>query len=252
MAATAEPPAAPVAPPEGDVRDVGGTRRDRVRARSYTALGAVKCVGDLEAATVELHGLATIGGRLSAERLRAEGTLDIAGDLLVRGETAVKGTATVGGSLATGDLAVRGTLIVRGPASLDGEGRIVGTLEVAGPMVARSLQFDGGVSVPASIDCPLVTGHLRRLSHIGTLRSQSVRIVTAPWPFGGRGRLVIDRIEATDVELEGVDCEYLRAERVRLGARAHITRLDGHVVHRHPTAVVGPRSWDPIPPGLSP
>lgn len=251
MAASPRPPSTAPPPLVGELRDVGGTRREAIRAQSYTALGAVKCLGDLEAGVVELHGLASIGGRVAAERLRAEGTLDVARDVVVRSEATLRGRATIGTSLAAGDLAVRGRLTVRGPMTLDGEGRITGTLEVEGPLVARSLQFDGTLLVPGTIDCPMFTGRLRHRSRVGTLRSENVRLVRPSWPFGSTGHLVIDRIEAADVELDGVDCEYLRAERIRLGAGTHVTRLDGHVVRRHPTAVVGPRSWEPLPRGLA-
>ena len=242
----------PVPPPlEGDIRDVGGARRASLRARSYTALGAVKLLGDLDAGSVELHGLASIGGRLTAEKLRSDGTLDVAGAVLVKGEATVKGTAILRAGLTSGDLNVHGHLLVTGPIVSDGDSRVHGHLEASGNLSARSLQFDGGVSVAGHVDSPIVEGHLRRASRIGTLRAQHVRIVRAPPPFGSRGSLVIDRIEASEVELEGVDCEYLRADRVRLGADSHVTRLDGQVVRRHRTAFVGPRSWEPVPPGIS-
>lgn len=250
--ATAAPAVTPPTPPlEGDLRDVGGARRASVRARSYTALGAVKLLGDLEAGPVELHGLASIGGRLTAEKLRSDGTLDVAGAVVVKGEVSVKGTAILRAGLSSGDLTVHGHLLVTGATVSDGNARVHGHLEAAGNLTARSLQFDGGVSVAGLVDSPIVEGRLRRASRIGTLKAQHLRIVRAPPPFGSRGSLIVDRIEATEVELEGVECEYLRADRVRLGADSHVTRLDGQVVRRHRTATVGPRSWEPAPPGMS-
>ena len=118
-------------------------------------------------------------------------------------------------------------------------------------MSVRSLQLDGGVVVPGLFDCPTGVVHLRSPSRIGTLRSENLRIVPPLFPPARRLLLVVDRIEAKDVEIAGVDCEYLRADRVRLGPHAHVTRLDGEVIRRHPTAVVGPWAREPIPPGLS-
>ncbi len=236
---------------EGDVRDVGAVRRARVSARSYTALGNLKVVGDLLAASVDLHGLASVGGRLSAERVRAEGTVDVGGDVAVRGELSVRGTGLFGGAVSAGDLVAHGQLRVARGITLDGHGRVVGMLEVGDGFAARALEFEGGIVVPGVLDCPTVEGRLRRPSRIGTLRSQNVRIVRPLFPPGGQGTLQVDRIEATEVELVAVDCEYLRAERVRLGPGTHVTRVDGRIVRQHASAVVGPLSREPIPPGIS-
>ena len=238
-------------PPEGDLRDIGAARRPAIRARSYTALGAVRIDGDVDTGTVELHGTATIGGRLSAERLRSDGDLDVAREVVVKGESNLRGPTSFGASLVSGDLVVQGTLRVAAGAVVDGDARITGTLEVGTSLSARSVAFEGALVVPVVLECPFVQGRLRRPSRIGTLRSQNVRIVRAPGPLGRHGTLVGDRIEASEVELAGVDCEYLRAERVRLGPDAHVTRLDGQVVRQHRTATVGPRSWTPAPPGLT-
>ncbi len=251
MAVATPPAAAPEPAPLGDVRDVGAMRRSSVSARSYTSLGDVKVVGDVRAMSVELHGLATIGGRLVAERLRAEGTLDVAGEVAVHGEIAVHGTALLGAGLTAGDLTAQGRLTVGGPIVLEGHGRLKGRLDAAGSLSARAFQFDGSVSVPGALDCPTVEGQLRRPSRIGVLRSENVRIVRGGFPPDARGSLLVDRIEATDVEIEAVDCEYLRAERIRLGPGAHVTRLDGEVVRRHRTAVIGPLSREPLPYGIT-
>ncbi len=251
MAQAVVRPPTPEPSGEGDLRDVGAVRRPQVSARSYTALGNVKVLGDLLAASAELHGLASVGGRLTGERVRAEGTLDVAGDVAVRGELTVRGTALLGGGLTAGDLVCQGRIRVAQGIVLDGHGRVHGTLEVGQGLQARAIQFDGGITVPGTLDCPTVEGRLRRPSRIGTLRSQNVRIVRPVFPPGGSATLVVDRIEATEVELEAVDCEYLRAERVRLGPGSHVTRVDGQVVRQHRSAVVGPLSREPIPPGIT-
>ena len=245
-------PAAPAPPPlTGDLEDTGGSRRESVRARRYRARGAVKVVGDLGAVEFALKGFGTIGGRLTVEKLLADGTLDVGKDVVVKTDGTFRGTATLLAGLLVGDLTVHGHLKVAANATVDGDGRIRGRLEVGGNLSARSLQFDGGLEVPGVLDCPVVEGRLRHASRIGSLHSQHVRIVRASLPSTRGSLLVIDRIEASEVEIEGVDCEYLRADRVRLGAEAHVTRLEGQVVRRHRSAYVGARAWEPLPPGLS-
>jgi cytoskeletal protein CcmA (bactofilin family) len=238
-------------PLSGDLRDAGSALHDAVRCRSYTALGAVKVVGNLEATSVDLRETATIGGKLIAERLHAGSTLDVYGDLQVRGELSVRESTRVGGALSAGDLRAVGEIEVVGAVTVDAHAVVQGDFSVGGTLAARSLEFDGTLQAPGLVEAPMIQGRLRGPSRIGTIRSQSVRIVRARFPFGQHGQLVVDRIEANEVELEGVTCEYLRAERVLLGAHCQVTRVDGTVVRRHRTAVVGPVAWEAPPAGLT-
>ncbi|MCI4336652.1 MAG: polymer-forming cytoskeletal protein [Thermoplasmata archaeon] len=241
----------PLPPPTGDLRDVGAALRDSVRAHSYTAVGAVKILGAFEAGAADLRGTITIGTRFQAERARSDGTLDVAGDLRVQGELSVRGSTRVGGTLAAGDLRASGTLEVGQAVTVEAHAVIHGEVAVHGTLTARSLEFDGTIHASGLIDCPMIQGRLRGPSRLGTIRSQHVRIVRAAFPFGRRGQLVVDRIEATEVALEGVTCEYLRAERVSLGPDCQVTRVDGQVVRRHRSSVVGPVAWEAPPPGLT-
>lgn len=243
-------PAAP-APLEGEVRDTDAVRRPSVRAHRYVSTHATKILGDLEAVSVELRGFASIGGRLQAEHVRSDGTLDVAGAVTARSDAVFRGAAELRAGLSAGDLTVHGSLRCVGPMVLEGNAHVRGSLEVTGPFTARSLQFDGDLAIPGTVDSPIVQGHLRHPSRIGVLRSQHVRIVPALLSSGRTASLQVDRIEATEVEIAGVDCEYLRAERIRLGPRAHVTRLDGQIVRRHRAALVGPRSWEPLPYGIT-
>jgi cytoskeletal protein CcmA (bactofilin family) len=253
--ATAIPAGSPAAPTPspllGELRDTGAVRRDDVRVRRYTTRGAVKVLRDLTFVEGNLQGFVSVGGTLSAERLTSDATLDIAGNVAVTGELAGRGTIVVGGDLTGGDVHVDGLLRVRGAVRLDGHLRVKGHLDVATDLSARSVRFDGSATVGGTLEATIVVGTLRRPSHLTVVRAQSVRIVRPPFPVGRRGSLRLDRIEATDVQLSGVDCEYLRADRVWLGADAHVTRVDGAVVRRRASGVVGPVAREPVPAGLS-
>lgn len=255
MAVAAAPaaaaPRAPVVPLTGDLRDVGTALRDAVRARSYTAIGAVKVLGAVEVGSGDVRGSVSIAGRLTAERFRSDGLLDVGASVKVQGDASLKGSTRVLGDLSAGDLRASGEIVVTGALTIDAQAVVVGDLTVTGATTARSLELDGTVQAPGELNCPIIQGRLRGPSRVGAIHAQHVRIVRAGFPFGHRGALLADRIEATEVELEAVSVEYLRAERVTLGPHCQVTRLDGEVIRQHRTAVVGPVAYEAPPPGLT-
>lgn len=244
-------PPAPPAPLTGELRDLGAALHPAVRVRGYSAIGAVKVLGAVEVGSGDVQGSLSVGGRVVAERWRSNGAFDagadvrIVGDATFDGATRIAGTLTVGELRTSGELEVGGALTVAAQAELKGDVRV-------GPVVsARSIDLDGTIQAPGTVDCPMIQARLRGPSRVGAIHAQHVRIVRASFPFGTRGSLIADRIEATEVELESVSCEYLRAERVTLGAHCQVTRVDGEVIRRHRTAVVGPVAYEPAPPGLT-
>lgn len=255
MAAATPPVPAPApaspAPLTDEVRDVGAALRDKVRSRAYTAIGAIKVLGTVEVVAGDVQGSVSVGGRLTADRFRSDGVLDLGADAQVKGEAALKGSTRISGGLTAGDLRASGALEVNGALTVDAQAVVHGDLSVTGTISARSLEFEGTIQAPGDLDCPMIQGRLRGPSRVGAIHAQHVRIVRAAFPHGHRGELVADRIEATEVEIEAVSVEYLRAERVTLGAHCQVTRLDGEVIRRHRTAVVGPVAYEKPPPGLS-
>ncbi|HYK93091.1 MAG TPA: hypothetical protein VEY07_03500 [Thermoplasmata archaeon] len=244
--------ATPSAPPlTGDLRDTTAARRDSIRVQHYWSARAVKVLGDVDALSAEFRGVSSLSGRVSVDHLATHGEFEVAQAVVARSDATLRGSSTLGAGFSGGDLTVVGNFRSMGPVSLDGNAHVRGSLEVAGNLTARSLEFDGLLSVLGNVDAPIVKGRVRRLSRVGTLRSQHVRIVSGALPFRIPAPLIIDRIEATEVEIAWVDCEYLRADRIRLGPGAHVTRLDGEVVRQHRSAFVGPRSWEPLPAGIT-
>jgi len=251
----ATPPAAPAAPSEpplaGELSDTGVARRDRVRTLRYATHGSVRIDGDLTAGTVHLHGLTNVGGRVNADHLRLEGSLDTAGDVDIASEATLKGRTSIGGSLRVGDVTVGGRLHVAGGIAANGGARFIGVVSATGPLTARSLGFTGALEVAGHVESPYIVGKLRGRSVVGTLHGQHVRIVRAGLlPFGA-ATLTVDSIEASEVDLAGVRCEYLRAERIRLGPGCRITRVDGPIARQHRSARVGPAAIVDAPAGMT-
>jgi cytoskeletal protein CcmA (bactofilin family) len=253
MASASVPPNFLPTPPAvaGDVRDVGSVRRDAVVARSYTVLGTAKVLGDVTVGHGDFQGFTTVGGRLTADQLRSHGGLVVSGATVVKGELEVRGNSEFGGPVSAGEFRAHGTVRMASALTVNGVATIDGVLQAVPSIAARGLTLSGGLHVDGIVESPTVVLRLRRRSRILQVHSQHVRIVRAS-PFAPReATLLVDRIEAVEVQLEGVDCEYLRADRVRLGAGCHIGRVDGTVLRRHRSAVVGPLSRSPPPFGLS-
>ena len=116
----------------------------------------------------------------------------------------------------------------------------------------------GTLRAPGEFSADSVALEVERDSSIGTLLAGSV-IVTRPSappfkvPFFGkeRPRLKVLRIEASEVHLEGVDVEVLRADRIALGPDCHVARVIGEVMAVDPSSHVGPESRSPPPHGIS-
>ncbi len=250
------PPAPPAATPSpvpparsGEVHDVGAARHDFVHAARWSAQGAVKVLGEVDVGSAELGGLATVRGALRAGSLSSKGTLDVAGTAEVANALRLEGEAEFGATLRAGAIVADGAVRVRGALSATESLRSVGSLEVHGPLSAPTVSFDGRLLVDGELTAREVTGTLRDDSSVHTIRAERVTIRRGV-RFGRRRRLSVTLLEAREVTLEDVDVEYLKADRIALGAGAQVARAEGAVVSRHPTAHVGPVSRSPPPYGL--
>jgi cytoskeletal protein CcmA (bactofilin family) len=273
MAAAAAPPTPSATPPPdrvsplaptrdsaGVVRDVGAARHDVVRAARWTSSGSVKVTGDASAGEVALRGLATIGGRLTAERLTSEGTLEVLGAVDVRSSLSVGGTFRPVGTVHLGAGEVRGTLRAVAPVKVDRELRVRGVLE-APSLEVGLLDLEGSARVPGAVVARAkVRAQFRGDSTLGTVTAPEV-VLRGPAPglvptlvrkvFGGSARVEVDRVEADRVELEAVRVAFVRSKAVVLGPGAHVAEVEGTIVRQHASARVGPESESPPPYGLS-
>lgn len=250
--ATPAPTPAPSAPPPrtGEVHDAGAARHDGLRVRHWTSQGAVKVLGDVEVDQADLAGLVSIRGTLKGGSVTCSGTLDVGGAVELSGTLSTDGDASLGAAARAASVASKGTLRTLGGLSASAGIRSEGILEVHGGIAGPRLEFHGRILVDEEVAVADLLGTVRGASRARSIRAERVT-VRRGGRLGTHGRLTVTTIEATEVDLEDVEVEYLRADRIRLGPGAQVARLDGTVTSQHGTAHVGPVSRSPKPYGLS-
>ena len=246
--ASAQPPVAGSAPPAvrgPALRDMGISRRESVRAESWSLRGASTVTGDVDAPTIELLGDVTVGGRLASRQLSVHGALTVGGSAEVDGPLQLAGTLEVGADARVGDLACRGELRVGGPFTVQGTLRGHGQLVLGGGLSARTVHWDGDAAIAGPLTAEDVQLRLRGSSRVGSVHARRVSVRRSGPPLVAHGQVGIEAIEADDVELAGVRVEFVRSAKVTLGADATVVRLEGSVVAAHPSARVGPEVRSP-------
>ena len=247
----ASPPAAAPAPPRsGSVEDRGATRHDSVRAERWSSRGGTKVLGDVDIGTGDLGGLSSIRGRVRGGTLSAQGTLLVGGSVELEALLSVDGSATFESPVRAARIELVGTISVSGDLVATGSLRLRGSLEVSGRISAPRIELDGRIRAGGDLEAKELIGTLRGESRFPNLRADRI-VLRRGGRFGPRGSLTVTSIEATDVALEGVEAEYLRAERIDLGPGCQIARSDGTVSRVHPSSHIGPVSRSPRPYGLS-
>jgi cytoskeletal protein CcmA (bactofilin family) len=255
-AATATRPAPPAKPPRaGEVRVRGVARLDAVHALRWTSHGTVKVIGEVDTGEAALEGQTAVGGTLTADSLRSEGILDVVGVVEVTGRLESNGSLRTRGPVRAASLDLRGTTHLGGDLKVARDLTFRGDLE-APSVAAGSVAGEGAVEVPGEVTAGTVDLRFREKSHIGTIRATTVHLaVRSPNPvervLGRDLPVLVTRVEADSVELEGVDVRFVRAPRIILGRDAHVTEYEGKIVRRHPSARLGPESRSPPPHGLT-
>ncbi len=214
----------------------------------------VKVSGEVDVGDARLTGTVSISGAILADSLRCQGTLETDTSITVSGKFTTAGNFHTRGTVTAAEGSFAGT------TRIGGDVRVTGALAVRGHFAAASVQVgefraEGGIVVPGSLEAVEVDIRIQKESQFGVVRARSVRLIRAsPNPierlFGRSPATPILRIEADRVELEGVDVAFVHCPEVILGPNAHVTELEGTVVRRHRTALVGPRSVSPPPYGL--
>jgi cytoskeletal protein CcmA (bactofilin family) len=214
--------------------------------------GAAKVLGNVEVGTLEASGLLTVGGELLCQELRVRGSLDTFARVQVPGRFEVLGNARLGGPVAVGEAHLAGRAELTAELAATGAVHAEGHLAVAGDLSGSELRFSGTLVVAGAIHVPQIVGTLDGASRAHSVTCDSIelkRLSFPPWKRTGSFRA--DRIEAREVHLEGVHCEFLRADEIYLGPDCHVSRAEGRVVERHRSSYVGYESSSPRPPGLS-
>ena len=206
-----------------------------------------------EADEARLDGVVSIGGPLRVRSGEVRGVIDVFGKLEATESFRVNGTARFHAPASASRFYPNGRTEVMGgldsPATAEGRGILV----VRGPWRCGALRFDGTLQVEGSVIATSVDVTLHGKSSVETLQAGKV-LIRQRRRFARREQatLRVSRMEATEVFLEGVSAEHLRADRVTLGPDCHIAHLTGMVVSRHRTAHVGPEAIAPRPYGLTP
>lgn len=225
-----------------------------LRARRWSVEGTVKVSREVDVGDAQVNGTVSIGGPLTAEQFRARGTLDVGGATVVHGTLAVRGNGHFAATVRASDLEVDGCARFRGAVTVDRTLTGRGTFE-APSVTAGVLSLEGSATVPGEIRALQVNAEFPQASSLGSVHARTVRLrgrVTnlLDKVFYRAPRTRVDRIEADQVELEGVDVRFVRAKEIALGRECHVTEVEGPIVRRHPSSSVGPEVKSPLPYGL--
>ncbi len=253
--APSKPPVpAPPPPRAGRLDDRGVVRHDAVHAERWTVHGTAKVIGEADAGGVEVQGTVVIGAGLTADSVRAVGTLDVGGPIGVRTTLRAEGHLRSRGAVEVGDLEVRGAARLSADLRSERFLRVRGSL--AAPNVrATEIDLDGAAEVPGALEADRVDARFDRDSHLGRIRARSVRLRgrvpnVVDRAFFRHATVSVERIDADRVELEAVTVTFVRAPEIVVGRDASVAEVEGKIVRRHPSSHVGPESRTPPPYGL--
>ncbi len=242
---------APPPPRGGEILDLSSEVRDRIRAVFWRVDASAKVIGDVDVVEGDVVGVASIGGKLTAVQFRSDGLLDVEGEVNVSDLLRVFGSFRTSGPVNAGDLIAEGSILAGAQVTLRRTGQWSGFLEGTKGLSADVVRFNGGLRLTGDLEAREVWGALGAPSRVAAIRAERVVVRQRRWRLGSRGMLSVDRIEGQSVELEGVECEYVRAPRVVVGRGCHLSRVDGRILRRHRSAYVGPESRTPPPHGLT-
>ena len=222
---------------DGEILRVSGSARVEgdLMVSEVRASGSLTCVGSVKATLLRVSGSAKVAGDLKGGMVRASGSLSVGGNLSAEESLKISGGASIAG-------------LVEG-----GEVRISGALR-ASSIKCRTLVANGSVRVGGDVECrsfeltaegrSIIGGSLRAEEVV--VRGGEARTVVRIGPLeisvSGRrkGFLRVGRVEGDKVDLEYVECEEVRAHRVRIGRGCRVTGNVYYVeeVEVDPAAVV--------------
>ncbi len=248
------PTAPPPTPRVGKFDDRGVVRRDSVHALSWRVRGTAKVQADADVGVARIDGILTIGGKLTADFVRAGGSLEIDGATDVKESLRVEGTLRAGAAVHAGECSLRGTARFGGEITVDRVLRMRGSLS-APSLRARIVDLVGAMDVPGDVTAERVVAKLPHDSRIGAIRARSVTMKgkvpnVVEKVLLHRTTVAVQRIEADAVTLEAMEVEFVRSPAIVLGRDCHVTTVEGTIVRQHASSDVGPRSKSPPPYGL--
>jgi hypothetical protein len=235
-------------------------QRPEVHALVWRVDGTAKILGDLDAGTVLIRGKSSVVGKVQVDRIDVRGTLEAAQSIDVKGILFARGTLRFAGALTAGTFSHQGAAQGGGPITAAQLLESRGSIQVrAGGITTAHASFHGSFDIAGPIHAKSVIARVTGPSHVPAVEAETVvfdrpsgipRILEQFGLLSTEPSVVVDRIEARDVYLDGVDCEYVRSEHLLLGPGCHVTRLDGSLVQKHRSSTIGPRSHSAPPHGL--
>ncbi len=185
------------------------------------------------------------------ESIHISGSAKIDGDAVCQEDVHVSGAATAKGDLAAKEIHVSGSLQVEGDVHAEAV-RISGSAHFAGGIqqlrAAGSLRLDegvecerfethGGFAIQGLLNAEQVEIEVGGACQAGEIGGESVRIyrsATAVNTFLSRllngarraGRLSVETIEASQIDLEATRAKVVRGRDVRIGADCEIDRVE--------------------------
>jgi cytoskeletal protein CcmA (bactofilin family) len=243
-----------------DLAETGTVLHSSVKARRWSVRGTARVLGGVEADSVRLEGVASIGGAMTVRDLEILGSLDVFGETKVKERTTIRGTARFHAPLFSSRVTAAGELEVNGSLTTPVRLEVQRSLVVRGPLQAGRVQFDGAVDLRGPVVAGEFDGLLRGNSTAETLRCDRISIRVAGrrlpriplLPPRSGPELIVRRIEAREAALENVRAEQVRVDRLTVGPGCHLIDVMGEIVSRHPSAHVGPEAEVSPPHGLTP
>lgn len=225
------------------IADAASSCRPEVRAEEWTVRGDAKVLGEVDVGTARILGSLSVRGRLGATSLSLGSDSELFGPVTVVKRMEARGELRSGATLSVGELDVVGRLSATGAVTSTGGVRVVGAVVSPGEFrVGETFAFDAHLEIEGTVTAATVDGRVRGRSRVAALVAPSVRIRRGAKVAGEPARLDVLRIDARSVDIEGVYCEYIRAEKVRLGPGCHVVRIDGDVTGVDRTSRVGPEA----------
>jgi len=220
-----------------------------VTAAQLEVSGSTGIGGDLKADTASISGSLSIGGDTTVTSLEVSGSIDVKGDLKaeiisVSGSLDIKGgieatSCEISGALSAGGNVKAESLDVSGTCSAGGVVRAA-RAEIYGKLSAYKVEgeqwdVEGGLSIKGDVEVDYLEIKLASWSSIGgvirgkevTIREYESEIVPGVLrrilsivlkvpPLKVYG-LRCKGIEAEEVDIERVTCDYIRGRRVKIG-----------------------------------
>jgi cytoskeletal protein CcmA (bactofilin family) len=236
------------------VVDRGTVRHAELRAIRWRVRGISKVDRDATAGQADLGGTVIVGGRLSVGSAEVDGSLEVRGAATASDRLRLRGTLTAAATVRGRQVELEGRLRVVGELSAESALRLRGSMDL-GSVRAATVDLRGSGHVRGPIDVGSADLLLTGDAQLGEIRARSLRArgpVPNPvrWALGQETQVVVERIEADTVYLEGLRATFVRSPEIRLGPAAHLLAYEGRVLRAHRTSRVGLESWSQPPTGL--